>query len=341
MANDRFNNISRIINMENSGQRRVSRSVKEGNAFDPNSFTIGEKELSRGAMLTAKNENVPLKKKRPQNKEEFENLVNSLFDKIHTMHNDSDRGHFDRNMREVFQAWFPVFDALLPHELVGDQEIIRKERAADKTSEESSEEKKQRVARAADKTSEESSEEKKKKQRVVRAAEESGDRSSQESSEEQHVEESNKITEEQKHSLEKKQDKTSKNKQKSSEESSEEKKDEREKREADSSESSSSSGSSEEKKPKWTFYKYKTSAERFQEYDRRFSDYNRQRVVFTRNNNSNDESKSSTSSESSESSEKPKNKKNLTNLVYHVVTQSPNYPNVGLNKIPSDPVKNK
>ena len=62
---------------------------------------------------------------------------------------------------------------------------------------------------------------------------------------------------------------------------------------------------------------------------------------FTKNNKNSDESKSSTSSESFQSFEKPKNKNNLINLLYHVVTESPNYPNIGLYEISSGPVKNK
>ena len=121
--------------MENSEHRRVSRSVKKENT-----------------LLTAKNEIVPLKKKSPQEKE-FENLVKSMFDKIHIIYSDSDIEHLDYHMNKVFEFSLPVFYALHPHELIGDQEIAKKERAADKTSEESSEEKKQRVARTADKTS--------------------------------------------------------------------------------------------------------------------------------------------------------------------------------------------
>lgn len=68
--------------------------------------------------------------KKPTNKSEFDELVNDLFDKIKTMHNDPDRGHFDRNMKAVFQSWFPVFDALLPRDLKEDTEFIRNTRDA-------------------------------------------------------------------------------------------------------------------------------------------------------------------------------------------------------------------
>lgn len=187
MARDRLSEMMQSIAKEtnnNLDHHRVVRNVQAFSQVDLNSFGLGDKELPRGGMLTAKHENLPERKK-PMNKEDFKSLVNSLFDKIQLMHDDTERSHFDNNMKAVFQAWFPVFDALLPRELTEIQEP-RKTRSVDKISEESVKEnkaekkegtktsedsvKKNKVEKKGDdKSSEESSEEK--KPRVTRSAE--------------------------------------------------------------------------------------------------------------------------------------------------------------------------
>lgn len=145
VATDRFANVSKIIALGNSNalHRRVARSIKSANGLvEQNGFEF-EKELARGGMLTSKNETPLPPKKKLKSKEDFNELVNSLFDAIQRMHNDSDRAHFDRNMKSIFQAWFPVFDALLPSDLTeNNAEATRNTRSTDKSSEESSEEKK-------------------------------------------------------------------------------------------------------------------------------------------------------------------------------------------------------
>ncbi|OXU26369.1 hypothetical protein TSAR_011950 [Trichomalopsis sarcophagae] len=182
---DRFANVSKIIALGNSNilHRRVARSIKgTNNLIDPNAFEF-EKEMARGGMLTSKNETPLPPKKKLRSKEDFNSLVNELFDAIQRMHNDTERSHFDRNMKAVFQAWFPVFDALLPTDLTeNNTEETRNTRSVGKSSEESSGENKNklRIARDVDKSSDESSEEKKDKQRITRDA----DKSSEESSEE-------------------------------------------------------------------------------------------------------------------------------------------------------------
>ncbi|XP_011504977.1 PREDICTED: uncharacterized protein LOC105367851 [Ceratosolen solmsi marchali] len=128
---DIFFNYTKKFESSNYYNRRVARSIKaSANPAEHNSFDYGGKELARGAMLTSKNENPQLWKKKPAPKDNFDELMKGLFDKIWEMHNDTDRSHFDNNMKAVFQAWFPVFDALLPHEFM-ESESIRNIRSAD------------------------------------------------------------------------------------------------------------------------------------------------------------------------------------------------------------------
>ncbi|XP_058800975.1 uncharacterized protein LOC131669826 [Phymastichus coffea] len=109
-ASDRLLNITRKLQTSDAIHNRNTRSIQEQmlmNSFGDEKSTLG-KDVK------------PWKK--PTNKGEFDELVNNLFGKIKAMHDDPDRGHFDRNMKAVFQAWFPVFDALLPKELKEDNE---------------------------------------------------------------------------------------------------------------------------------------------------------------------------------------------------------------------------
>jgi hypothetical protein len=132
-ASDRFFNYSRKLESGNIFHHRLARSIKKSNPVEHNSFGLGEKELSRGTMLISKNETPQTTKKTHTHKENFDELVTGLFNKIWKMHNDTDRSHFDNNMKAVFQAWFPVFDALLPQEFI-ENESIRNTRSADKIS---------------------------------------------------------------------------------------------------------------------------------------------------------------------------------------------------------------
>lgn len=95
-ASDRFANITRLLNHQPLSHRRTERSVSYKSQLDLNSVDSFKK---------------------PTNKNEFDLLVNELYDKIQSMHNDTDRANFDRNIKAVFNAWFPVFDALLRHEM--------------------------------------------------------------------------------------------------------------------------------------------------------------------------------------------------------------------------------
>jgi len=230
-ASDRYLNLTQLIETNNLNHRRQARSVDLETFRVPNNIDIDEKELPRGMLtvLTAKNENIPQHMKKPKNKDEFLQLMNTLFDKIQMMHNDTERSHFDNNMKAVFQAWFPVFDSLLPRDLMGnDGANGRVPRSADKTSEESSEEKKTRNTRSAkvssedSKTSGESSEEK--KQRKTRSAESSS--SSEESFEEKKRGKVNSLAEKSSEESfeDKKRGKVNSLAKKSSEESAEEKK---------------------------------------------------------------------------------------------------------------------
>lgn len=187
-ASDRFANITRLINT--SSRRRTERSVDYN--MDKNSLDGFDKP------------------KRPRNKDEFDRLVNDLYDKIQAMHNETDRSNFDRNIKAVFAAWFPVFDALLRHEMSIEErarmmvpnEVVRqtrsvadgwKSRGIKQYAEESSEEKPRRSSEEEDdkrsnkkkkKKSKKSSEESEEKpRRYTRSAESSEERESSEEKE--------------------------------------------------------------------------------------------------------------------------------------------------------------
>lgn len=115
-------------------------------------------DLNDEKKMKTVRENLNIEKKKIKSKEEFESLVDTLAEKIRIMHDDEDIGHFDKHMKEVVQAWFPVFDALLPHETL-DGEIIRRERSALPVDDGKN---KQQGGKPDDKSSEENSSEEKK-----------------------------------------------------------------------------------------------------------------------------------------------------------------------------------
>ena len=158
-AQERLKNITELVRRENIHHHRSTRSLKQS---DFNSFESMEKGLPRGSLLTSKNEKPVPPADKIETKDDFERMVNRLFFQIQKMHNDTDRSHFDNNIKAVFQAWFPVFDALLPNDITDDQDK-RSKREVDNgfMSEFSDVLKIKRFAREIQKSSEESSEEKK------------------------------------------------------------------------------------------------------------------------------------------------------------------------------------
>ncbi|XP_014238955.1 uncharacterized protein LOC106660496 [Trichogramma pretiosum] len=139
-AHEKLDSVTQLIRHEH-GRARFARSLKAG---DSNGFEASDKQLPRGSLPSSKNEPAPVATQKPAlAKDTFEDMVNALFYQIRKMHNDTERSNFDNNMKAVFQAWFPVFEALLPSEI--SSELRDKRQAPPKSSEESSEEKKPRA----------------------------------------------------------------------------------------------------------------------------------------------------------------------------------------------------
>ncbi|XP_014219787.1 uncharacterized protein LOC106647770 [Copidosoma floridanum] len=112
-ASERYTNITRLLERDNLAREhpRRARSVEHPSATN----ALGGQEDKEGPRDRSK---LPLhdKNNKPKNKEDFVQLVNALFDRIQLMHNDTDKSHFDGNVKALFQAWLPVFDTLLPRE---------------------------------------------------------------------------------------------------------------------------------------------------------------------------------------------------------------------------------
>ncbi|KAJ8684061.1 hypothetical protein QAD02_019853 [Eretmocerus hayati] len=161
-------NISNEIRALKSSNQTNHRARRAVDISDLNSFTdstSGAKDSFSDELIAATTTEKAKSHIQRPNKENYDKLIDKLFDKMYVLRRDSDKKHLRKNIRAVFEAWSEVFDAAVPYEMVDEDVRQRRSILREPSSEESSEEKKKQIRQRRsvieDPSSEESSEEKK------------------------------------------------------------------------------------------------------------------------------------------------------------------------------------